>query len=192
MKITRVVAEAESRLRTEVATDAIQTLDTHGTCRVTIETDEGISGQGSIGFGRILAAPAILAHLVNEELAPAILGEDPFSIRGIRDKLWRLTDYHGTAGLALMGIAGVDLALWDLVGNALGQPVWRLLGAHRDRVPAYAMVGWLNYDNERLKEICTRAAEQGFRGVKVKVGRRRWRKMSPASKRSALSSIHAI
>lgn len=170
MKITRVVAEAESRLRTEVATDAIQTLDTHGTCRVTIETDEGISGQGSIGFGRVLAAPAILAHLVNEELAPAIVGEDPFLIRGIRDKLWRLTDYHGTVGLALMGIAGVDLALWDLVGNALGQPVWRLLGAHRDRVPAYAMVGWLNYDNERLKEICTKAAEQGFRGVKIKVG----------------------
>ena len=97
MKITRVVAEAESRLRTEVATDAIQTLDTHGTCRVTIETDEGISGQGSIGFGRILAAPAILAHLINDELAPAIVGEDPFLIRGIRDKLWRLTDYHGTA-----------------------------------------------------------------------------------------------
>lgn len=170
MKITRVVATAESRLRTEVATDAIQTLDTHGTCRVTIETDEGISGHGSIGFGRILAAPAILAHLVNDELGPEIVGEDPFLIRGIRDKLWRLTDYHGTVGLALMGIAGVDLALWDIVGKAVGQPVWRLLGAHRDRVPAYAMVGWLNYDNDRLKAICVKAAEQGFRGVKIKVG----------------------
>jgi L-alanine-DL-glutamate epimerase-like enolase superfamily enzyme len=170
MKITRITAEAESRPRADVAADAIQTLDTNGICRVTVETDDGLSGQGTIGFGRISAAPAILAHIVNDELAPAVVGDDPFLIRGIRDKLWRLTDYHGTAGLALMGIAGIDLALWDLVGKALDQPVWRLLGAHRDRVPAYAMVGWLNYGNERLKSICTTAAEQGFRGVKIKVG----------------------
>ncbi len=170
MKITRVFAEAESRLRDAPAADAIQILDTNGTCRVTIETSDGVTGQGSIGFGRLLAAPAILAHLINDELAPAIVGDDPFLIRGIRDKLWRLTDYHGTAGLALMAIAGIDLALWDLVGKAVGQPVWRLLGAQRDKVPAYAMVGWINYDNDKLKRICTRAVEQGFRGVKIKVG----------------------
>src|SRR5919202_2263932 len=113
---------------------------------------------------------ALLAHLINDELAPAIVGDDPFLIRGIRDKLWRLTDYHGTAGLALFGIAGIDIALWDLLGRTLGQPVWRLLGAQRDRVPAYAMVGWLNYDLDRLKQVCTEAMEQGFRGVKLKVG----------------------
>jgi L-alanine-DL-glutamate epimerase-like enolase superfamily enzyme len=171
VKITRVSAEGESRRRERPVRDALQTLDTHGTCRIKIETDDGVSGSGSIGFGRIDAAPAILAHIVNDELAPAVAGKDPFLIRQIRDELWSLTDYHGSTGLSLLAIAGIDIALWDLVGRALGQPVWRLLGARRDRVPTYAMVGWLDQDVEALCRICARAVEQGFRGVKMKVGR---------------------
>lgn len=170
MKITRVVAEAKSQTRANPVRDAIQTLDMDGVCRVRVETDEGIDGTGSISFGRGAATPGILAALVNEELAPAILGEDPSFIRRIRDTLWRLTDYHGTVGLALLGIAGVDLALWDLMGRAHEQPVWRLLGASRDRLPTYAMVGWLNYDLDELRRICAKAGEQGFRGIKMKVG----------------------
>jgi L-alanine-DL-glutamate epimerase-like enolase superfamily enzyme len=170
MKIVRVTADAESRRRAQPSSDALQVLDTHGTCRVKIETDGGIVGSGAITFGRLDGAPAVLAQLVNEVLAPAIVGEDPFLIRAIRDKLWRLTDYHGTAGLALMGIAGVDIALWDLLGKAVGKPVWRLLGPMRDRVPAYAMVGWLNYDVPTLQRQCATAIEQGFKGVKLKVG----------------------
>lgn len=170
MKITRVAAQAESRRRAQPLSDALQLLDTHGVCHVTVETDEGIAGSGAISFGRLDGAPAVLAQFVNEVLAPAIVGDDPFLIRAVRDKLWRLTDYHGTVGLALMGIAGVDIALWDLMGRALGQPVWRLLGPVRDRVPAYAMVGWLNYDLPTLQRNCAAAIEQGFKGVKVKVG----------------------
>lgn len=170
MKITRVSASDESQRRAAPVADALQVLDTNGTCLVSIETDEGFVGKGAIGFGRLEAAPAVLAHLVNDELAPAVVGEDPFLIRGIRDKLWALTDYHGTAGLALLGLAGIDIALWDLVGKAVGQPVWRLLGARRERVPAYAMVGWLNYDPDTLVRVCEKAMEQGFRGVKMKVG----------------------
>jgi L-alanine-DL-glutamate epimerase-like enolase superfamily enzyme len=150
--------------------DALQWLDTRGTCKITLETDQGVCGSSSIYFGRGAAAPGVLAKLINEELAPEVVGEDPFLIRGIRDKLWRETDYHGTLGLALFGIAGIDLALWDFVGRALEQPVWRLLGAQRDKVPTYAMVGWLNYDVETLKRIVTQALEQGFRGIKMKVG----------------------
>jgi L-alanine-DL-glutamate epimerase-like enolase superfamily enzyme len=98
LKITRVSATAESRRRSEPLRDALQSLDTQGTCTVMIETDEGITGHGSIFFGRLDAAPAILAQLIDDELVPAILGEDPFMVRGVRDKLWRLTDYHGTVG----------------------------------------------------------------------------------------------
>ena len=170
MKITNVVATATSTRRANPVRDALQLLDSHGNCRVTIETDDGLTGQGSISFGRVDAAPAVLAHLINDELAPAVVGEDPFLIRGIRNKLSDLTDYHGTIGLALLGIAGIDVALWDLVGRAVGKPVWRLLGATRDRVPAYAMVGWLNYSLDDLKRISSKAMEQGFRGVKIKIG----------------------
>src|SRR5262245_36652648 len=162
MKITNVTATAESRRRPNPIRDAIQALDTDGACRVVIETSAGVAGRSSIFFGRGDQSPAILAHLINNALGPAVIGEDAFLIRGICDKLWKLTDYHGTLGLALFGIAGIDIALWDAVGRALGQPVWRLLGAHRDRVPAYAMVGWLNYDLDMLQRIATQAIEQGF------------------------------
>jgi L-alanine-DL-glutamate epimerase-like enolase superfamily enzyme len=170
MKIARVVATAQSRPRVSPVRDALQSLDINGDCQVRIESSDGIVGHASISFGRLEGAPGVLAQLVNEELAPEIVGQDPFMIRAIRDRLWAVTDYHGTVGLALMGISGVDIALWDLVGHALGQPVWRLLGGNRDRVPAYAMVGWLNYAVDELKRICERAMEQGFRGVKIKVG----------------------
>jgi L-alanine-DL-glutamate epimerase-like enolase superfamily enzyme len=170
MKITRVTATAESRKRAEPLRDALQLLDTQGTCHISIETSEGITGSSSIYFGRVDAAPAILAHIINDELGPELVGMDPALIRGVRDRLWQVTDYHGSTGLSLFGVAGIDIALWDIAGLAAGLPVWRLLGAQRDRVPAYAMVGWLNYDLDELKRICDQAQTQGFRGVKVKVG----------------------
>jgi L-alanine-DL-glutamate epimerase-like enolase superfamily enzyme len=170
VKITKVTATAESRRRPNPIHDALQALDTDGACRVAIETSDGVVGRSSIFFGRGDQSPAVLAQLVNHALGPAVIGEDAFLIRAIRDKLWKLTDYHGTLGLALFGIAAIDIALWDAVGRALGQPVWRLLGAQRDRVPAYAMVGWLNYDLDTLRRIATQAIEQGFVGVKMKVG----------------------
>lgn len=130
-------------------------------------------------LGRAQAALAILVVDQREELpveahrlgaiAREVVGHERLQLRGVRDKLWRLTDYHGTPGLALLGIAGIDIALWDLMGKALGTPVWRLLGPVRDRVPAYAMVGWLNYDLPTLQRQCAAAIEQGFRGVKMKV-----------------------
>lgn len=170
MKITRVSATATSHRREAPIRDALQVLDTRGLTYITIESSEGVSGVSSTYFGRIDQAPAVLAHLVNDVLGPAIIGDDPFLVRSIRDKLWQLTDYHGSLGLALFGIAGIDIALWDLMGKAMGQPVWRLLGAQRDRVPAYAMVGWLNYSLDETKAICEKAMTQGFRGVKMKVG----------------------
>ena len=170
MKVTGVRAIASSQPRQAPIRDALQTLDTAGECRVEIKTSEGVCGTSSIYFGRLSHGPSVLASLINSELGPAIVGEDAFMIRGIRDRLWRLTDYVGTIGLALQGIAAIDIALWDAVGKAMEQPVWRLLGACRDKVPAYAMVGWLNYSVDQLKRVSTQAMEQGFKGVKIKVG----------------------
>ncbi len=170
MKITQVHATASSERRAQPIRDALQTLDTRGECLITIETDEGIRGTSATYFGRVDRAPALLAQLVNEILGPAIIGADPFLVRGIRDKLWKLNDYHGVQGPVLFGIAGIDIALWDIMGLALEQPVWRLLGAQRTMVPAYSMSGWLNYPIDELKRITAKAMEQGFCGVKVKVG----------------------
>ena len=170
MIVTAVTATPHMARRERPMRDALQTLDAVGHTLIEIESDEGVKGKARIYFGRIDRGPAVLAQLINEVLAPAVVGRDPYFVRGIRADLWRLTDYHGTVGFALNGIAGIDIALWDLLGKALGKPVWRLLGAQRERVPAYAMVGWLNYDLPELQAICAQAIEQGFRGVKIKVG----------------------
>lgn len=170
MHITRIEVTHQSAAKPHPVRDAIQLLDRNGTTRVTIHTDEGITGSSDTYFGRVAASPSLLAALIEQELAPEIIGTDPFLIRGIRDRLWKLTDYHGTTGFALFGIAAIDLALWDLMGHALQQPVWRLLGAQRTRVPAYAMVGWLELDEDGLAAVCAKAMEQGFAGVKMKVG----------------------
>lgn len=170
MKITKVEVEVSSRAKTHPVRDAIQLLDRDGQTTVTIETEEGLIGTSRTYFGREAAAPAILAMIITEQLGPAIIGEDATVIRGIRDKLRRLTDYQGTGGLSTYAMSAIDQALWDLAGKALDVPVWRLLGAQRTTIPAYAMVGWLELDVSGLERVSARAMEQGFRGVKMKVG----------------------
>ena len=170
MKITRVDVAMRSEPKAHAIRDAIQLLDREGHVQVTIHTDDGVSGQSGIYFGREASSVTVLATLIEQQLAPAIVGEDPVFIRGIRTKLRRLTDYQGTAGLATLGMSAIDQALWDLQGKALGVPVWQLLGGHQAAIPTYAMVGWLELDITGLEKVSAKAMEQGFRGVKVKVG----------------------
>jgi L-alanine-DL-glutamate epimerase-like enolase superfamily enzyme len=170
MKITAVTVEVTSAPKAHPVRDAIQLLDRNGVTRVRIDTDEGISGVSTTYFGRVESSPAVLAKIVTDQLAPAIIGEDPTVIRGIRAQLQTLTDYQGTAGLSSYGISAIDQALWDLLGKSLGVPVWKLLGAQRTAIPSYAMVGWLELDVAGLKRVSATAMEQGFHGVKMKVG----------------------
>src|SRR4030095_13956979 len=91
-------------------------------------------------------------------------------IRHIHQELLRETEYHGAQGLAMFGIAAVDTALWDALGKTLNVPCWQLWGRVHERIRAYAMVGWLNYSDHEVQEICAKAVSQGFRAVKIKVG----------------------
>jgi L-alanine-DL-glutamate epimerase-like enolase superfamily enzyme len=171
MKITSVETAVQMQeVKGEPKRDALQALSGGGTVTVTVHSDEGVAGKGSAGFGRVRSAAGTLQRIIDESLAPLVVGEDPFFIKKVREKLWQETEYHGTVGLALFGVSAIDIALWDLMGKATGQPVYKLLGAHRDRVPAYAMVGWLNYSEDELKRVCAQAVEQGYRAVKMKVG----------------------
>ena len=150
--------------------DALQSLPGTGSVRVTVQTDEGIGGSGEVYFGRIAGGPKALAALTEHVLKPLAIGSDPDFVRGTHEAMLRETEYHGSSGLAMFGIAAVDTALWDCLGRAHGVPCWRLWGAVRDSIPAYAMVGWLNYTDEEVQRICAQAVEQGFRAVKIKVG----------------------
>jgi L-alanine-DL-glutamate epimerase-like enolase superfamily enzyme len=171
MKVTAIDARAHVRApNPNPIRDALQALPGAGSVEVQLTTDDGLVGRGDAGFGRIAGGPETLKALIDGELAPLVMGRDPARVREIHEDLLRETEYHSATGLAMFGIAAIDTALWDLLGRAAGWPVHRLLGACRDRIPAYAMVGWLNYDDDEVQRICARAMEQGFRAVKIKVG----------------------
>ena len=150
--------------------DALQSLPGAGSVKVTVRTDAGVSGVGEVFFGRGVGAPEAVAALIEHALKPLVLGANPHFVRGIHDRLVRETEYHGAFGLSRWGIAALDTALWDILGKARGVPCWQLWGAVRERIPAYAMVGWLNYSDDEVRRVCAQAVEQGFGAVKIKVG----------------------
>ena len=150
--------------------DAIHSFSDRGGVVTRIHTNIGVTGHSYTYFGTIPGGPRVVAQIINEELFDVIKGEDPFFVKRIRDKIWKATEYHGVTGVVQFGIAAVDMAVWDVVGRVLGKPLYKILGGFRDRVPAYAMVGWY-YDNEdEFTRRCAAAIEEGFRAVKIKVG----------------------
>ena len=110
---------------------------------VRIETDEGISGIGECsGWPRILETAI-------KDLTPLLVGEDPFHIERIAQKIQVAIMAHGSLGTVGGGVlTGIDLALWDIKGKALDTPVWNLLGGKlRDRIPIYTHANSIEFAN---------------------------------------------
>lgn len=135
-------------------------------CIVEITTDEGHTGYGMTA----ITEEEVVACVVNDILAPSLIGEDPLC----HDKLWNqmywLVTPRGQSGYASHAIAAVDIALWDIKGKALGQPVWKLLGGARSTVPVYATVGFDFFDDEQLTGIVKLWQDKGFDKFKMVVG----------------------
>ncbi|TCC51482.1 hypothetical protein E0H73_40900 [Kribbella pittospori] len=118
---------------------------------VKVTVENGTWGLGRCSFGRPVAA------LVDDHLGPLMLGQDCFATEKLNDMMWQSSRRHGTAGLSAVAQTGVDLALWDLKGKLLQQPVWRLLGGPaRDRIPCYVTGDDLDW-----------ALELGFTSFKI-------------------------
>jgi L-alanine-DL-glutamate epimerase-like enolase superfamily enzyme len=150
--------------------DAIHLFNNRGAVVTKVHTDAGITGWGHSYFGTIPNGPKTLKYLIDQELAPIIIGQDPFDSRKIRADLWRATEYQGVSGLTHFGISAIDTAIWDIVGKALELPVHKVLGSCHDRLPAYAMVGWYFGTPEEYADSCREAVDEGFRAIKIKVG----------------------
>jgi L-alanine-DL-glutamate epimerase-like enolase superfamily enzyme len=156
--------------------------DSFNTCLIEIDTDTGLTGLGEakVGVGN-LGNYAGLVALVHGELAPVLIGRDPRDVTALWELLYNGTRAHyvnahgrtfpivGRRGITVSAISGIDIALWDLLGKSLDQPVWRLLGGRfRDRIPAYASGGWAPVGGvgKQLRQY----VERGHRGVKMRVG----------------------
>jgi L-alanine-DL-glutamate epimerase-like enolase superfamily enzyme len=171
MKVTKLdVRVNRAKPNPNPIRDALQSLPGSGNIELTLETDGGVSGAGDVYFGRIAGAPDALAAVIEHILKPLVIGTSPADVRGTHQLMLRETEYHGSSGLAMLGISAIDTALWDCLGKTLGVPCWQMWGRVHDRIPAYAMVGWLNYGDAEVQRICAQAVEQGFRAVKIKVG----------------------
>lgn len=141
---------------------------------VEVKTDEGLVGWGESGSGTL---PGAGRRFVEEILGPLAVGVDPFDLAGLWQRVERTFDRAGwtTGGLALQAFSGLETALWDLMGQATGRPVWMLLGGRvRRRVRAYA-TGLYYYpsapDPSAAREREARGyAERGFPAMKMKVG----------------------
>src|SRR5260221_374875 len=94
---------------------------------------DGRTGVGTAGLGH----PAAVA--VVTELTPLVIGREPTDVEHLWETMYRSTLNVGRRGLVLEAISAIDIAVWDLLGQQLGQPLYNLLGGRvRDRMPAYA------------------------------------------------------
>jgi L-alanine-DL-glutamate epimerase-like enolase superfamily enzyme len=165
MKIVRVAATALN-VPLRIVLPGIDRMASLEACFVEVETDSGIVGHGLGAITR----ETVIAEIVNRVIAPAIMGEDPLAHEHIWDKLyWTLTP-RGQTGFGAQALAAVDIALWDIKGKALGQPVWRLLGGARARVPLYATFGFNFFSREELAAAAKLWVSQGYRRLKMVVG----------------------
>jgi L-alanine-DL-glutamate epimerase-like enolase superfamily enzyme len=177
MKITRVRAipmsdpvppERQHRtdLGTKVKSDATLIL---------VETDKGLTG-----LGTALGAPPVVTAIVEHELEPEVVGEDPLFSERIYEKMYNGSRVkpaleRGVAqpeasrrrGMVMEAIAGVDIAIWDVKAQALGIPVYQALGAVRSSIRGYASGGWA--PGEEAEAELGGYAAKGFTAVKMRV-----------------------
>ncbi len=130
---------------------------------------------GAIGIGYCFAfGPhrARALHALVEDLAPIYTGAEATATRAHFDRAWRSLNFLGHAGAAVMALAALDTACWDLAAQAAGLPLWRFLGAATNRVPAYASSGlWLDRSLDELVAEAQGFVAAGHRAMKMRLGR---------------------
>ncbi|MHB1007495.1 MAG: mandelate racemase/muconate lactonizing enzyme family protein [Chloroflexota bacterium] len=171
MKIQSVKSTVVAIPITRPTAMATRTLRKREYVLTTLITDDGVEG---IGFtyagtngGRVVQA------CVETILAAQVIGQDPHYTELIWNRMFTESLLIGRRGAAIRAMAAIDIAIWDILGKAHGQPVYRLLGAYRDQVPAYASGGYYRTEGNPLEEIqreMGRYLERGFVNFKMKVG----------------------
>ncbi|MBV9784620.1 MAG: mandelate racemase/muconate lactonizing enzyme family protein [Acidisphaera sp.] len=164
MKITDVEAIylrlPEIQQRTDSSQDALL---------VKVSTDAGITGWGEVDGCPAVARAVIEAgysHTQVNGLRAILLGEDPLATARLWNKMYASTLYYGRSGAAIQAMAGVDIALWDIKGKALGKPVVELLGgALRDRMRVYSS-NMFQFSVEDTVARARQAIDTGHTGVK--------------------------
>jgi L-alanine-DL-glutamate epimerase-like enolase superfamily enzyme len=137
---------------------------------IKISTDEGITGYGEVCSASNVVREIIEAPIYETEfcrgLRDVLINQDPFDVEVLWDKMYCASLYHGRRGPAIHAISGIDIALWDVIGKAVGKPVHKLLGGcYRDKVRAYAST-IMPSELSKAKKVAAELKSAGYTAIK--------------------------
>jgi len=136
---------------------------------VKVVTEDGIVGYGESHHGR---CPGAVAHLANTTLRQLVTGMDATDVVGIWSRIYKMQlASHGMGTACALAMSGIDMALWDIRGKAVGWPLYRLLGGSKRPVPAYAGGVSLGYQEpDSLVDEARPMVESGYTALKLRLG----------------------
>ena len=133
-----------------------------------VGTDEGVQGIGIGFFGGGVMSGALKAAV--DGLGALAVGENPLDIEAIVAKIRGAAGSSGPGGIFTLALSAIDIALWDIRGKVFNQPVSRLLGGHRERVPTYASGALMRgFPLAHVEKAAARLVEKGFRQMKTQL-----------------------
>jgi len=131
---------------------------------------EVFADDGNVGVGNAALSPRVTKEIIDVYLKPLIVGADPWDLEFLWQHMYRKTMAFGRKGSVMAAISAVDIALWDLLGHSVGQPVYRLMGGRtKPRIPVYASRLYSTPLPE-LAEEAARYKREGFRAMKLRFG----------------------
>ncbi len=137
----------------------------YGWLIVEVFTDTGL-----VGIGNAALSPRITKQVIDLYLKPLLIGKDPFDTEFLWQLMYRQTMAFGRKGTGMVAISAVDLALWDILGKATGQPVFKLLGGRtKPKIPVYAS----RLYSQKLEDLAAEARaykEEGYTAMKMRFG----------------------
>ena len=170
MKITQVAVHV---LRVPVDRPYVaggRTVDANWHVLARITTSDGVEGIGYVVYPR----PDLMTTIGHaaRELGQHVIGMSVLEPEAAWERLARRGDWVGPGGLLHCALAPLDIAVWDAAGKTLGQPLHRLLGGYRDRLPTYASDGlWYSLSPDELAASAKRHVDHGFGAVKLRLGK---------------------
>lgn len=157
---------------------------------VKVRTDEGLEGVGEV---RMVNHTRALLGYLEHAIPNHVLGADPFDIEAVVQRMWR-NDYERAGATVMSGISAIEIACWDIIGKATGQPVYRLLGgAIRDRIKAYAN-GWYTVERTpaEFHAAARRVVAKGYRALKLDPFGAGTYELAPPELRQAVGLVEAV
>ncbi|MGH6745141.1 L-alanine-DL-glutamate epimerase-like enolase superfamily enzyme [Novosphingobium sp. PhB55] len=145
--------------------ETMGTFTFHGWLIVEIFTDQGL-----VGIGNAALAPLVTKQMIDQYLAPLLIGQDPWDSEFLWQHMYRKTMAFGRKGVALVAISALDIAIWDLMGKSAKQPVFRLLGGRtKAKIPVYASRLY-SVPLDELAQEAARYKAQGYKAMKLRFG----------------------